>query len=248
MNSHEVRAGDCIVGHDGRTVRVERVAQRLETAFAVSNLSIGEFHNYAVGTASILVHNVPLCAKGVEFVSDLIRWKKLDLEKTVADLVKGGVDDRSIREVLDRVDSLGPWKFGPSTGITLEDGSWWDYLEKQLGGFPTRQQAPHLYEFVGGVWQRIKNLHAHHIAFKEGSSVTQRLHSIRARRVLEEYGLDWYLGPFNLVFAPNRGHTGENIKKLADRLEYLRITRAPKSQVIDEIKDAGEVFARTNRY
>ena len=61
VNSHEVRAGDVIIGRDGRELRVKRVEQEYVESFPVSNLTIEEHHTFAVGTDAVLVHNQSVC-------------------------------------------------------------------------------------------------------------------------------------------------------------------------------------------
>ena len=72
VNSHELMAGDVLVGKDGAQRVVESISQRYEDELPVSNLTIGDHHNYAVGSDSILVHNESLCASGEQFLRNLI--------------------------------------------------------------------------------------------------------------------------------------------------------------------------------
>jgi len=77
VNSHELLAGDIIIGRDGRRHRILGISQRFEGSFPVSNLTIGEFHNYAVGPCSILVHNHAVCAAGQDLLQQLFDQGKL---------------------------------------------------------------------------------------------------------------------------------------------------------------------------
>jgi filamentous hemagglutinin len=66
-------ADDVIIGKDGRHHKIERISQRYEQSFPVSNLTIGEFHNYAVGVHSILVHNESsVCQVGQDALQDML--------------------------------------------------------------------------------------------------------------------------------------------------------------------------------
>lgn len=66
VNSHELRAGDVIIGRDGRELRVRRVEQEYVEAFPVSNLTIEEHHTFAVGNDGVLVHNTSICGDWVK--------------------------------------------------------------------------------------------------------------------------------------------------------------------------------------
>ncbi len=72
VNSHELLAGDIIVSKDGRQLTIKRITQRYEAEFPVSNLTIGEFHNFAVGPNAVLVHNHSICPKGEEWLEDAL--------------------------------------------------------------------------------------------------------------------------------------------------------------------------------
>ena len=59
VNSHELRAGDLVIGVDGDHRRIDEVTIRDEAEVAVSNLTVRGCHSYAVGPLAILVHNGP---------------------------------------------------------------------------------------------------------------------------------------------------------------------------------------------
>lgn len=61
VNSHELRAGDTLIGRDGNPLRVLKIEQEYQQLFPVSNLTIEEDHTFAVGPDSILVHNIAVC-------------------------------------------------------------------------------------------------------------------------------------------------------------------------------------------
>ena len=73
VNSHELRAGDVLVGRDGNPLRITGIQQRYEEAFPVSNLTIVEDHNYAVGQDSILVHNTTICDDAILEAQDRLK-------------------------------------------------------------------------------------------------------------------------------------------------------------------------------
>lgn len=61
VNSHDLQAGDLLIGTDGRLQRVLKIAQEYQELFPVSNLTIDEDHTFAVGPDAILVHNTSAC-------------------------------------------------------------------------------------------------------------------------------------------------------------------------------------------
>ena len=61
VNSHELRAGDCIITRSGTCALITEIRQQFEPAFPVSNLTIFGHHNYSVGDVGVLVHNVSVC-------------------------------------------------------------------------------------------------------------------------------------------------------------------------------------------
>ena len=72
VNSHELLVGDKLIAQDGTEHTIERISQRYERAFPVSNLTIGDFHNYAVGLNSFLVHNESICSEGEKWLRGLL--------------------------------------------------------------------------------------------------------------------------------------------------------------------------------
>ncbi|WP_437200869.1 hypothetical protein [Planctomicrobium sp. SH664] len=61
VNSHQLFAGDILIGQDGRQRRVLKTEQTCQELFPVSNLTIEEHHSFAVGPDAILVHNTGGC-------------------------------------------------------------------------------------------------------------------------------------------------------------------------------------------
>lgn len=66
VNSHELRAGDCIITRSGTRALITEIRQRFDDAFPVSNLSIIGHHNYAVGDVGVLVHNESVCDETIK--------------------------------------------------------------------------------------------------------------------------------------------------------------------------------------
>jgi len=66
VNSHELRAGDVLIGRDGSPQIVLHIAQQYEELYPVSNLTIEENHTFAVGPDAILVHNTAGCPRAAD--------------------------------------------------------------------------------------------------------------------------------------------------------------------------------------
>jgi hypothetical protein len=71
VNSHELRAGDCIITRSGTRALITEIRQRFDDAFPVSNLSIIGHHNYAVGDVGVLVHNESVCDETIADLREL---------------------------------------------------------------------------------------------------------------------------------------------------------------------------------
>ena len=61
VNSHDLMAGDMVIGRDGRQLTVRGVRQELVEETRVYNLTVAEDHTFAVGGDMVLVHNTPSC-------------------------------------------------------------------------------------------------------------------------------------------------------------------------------------------
>jgi len=113
VNSHELLAGDIIIGRDGRRHRILGISQRFEDSFPVSNLTIGEFHNYAVGPCSILVHNEAVCAAGQDLLQQLFDQGKLDRKQL--ETILGAGNFTNTKEVIESIiKGVGPTDILPS--------------------------------------------------------------------------------------------------------------------------------------
>ena len=64
-----------------------------------------------------------------------------------------------------------------------------------------------------------KGYHAHHILYKQGLPGTIRQKAMEGRVLLIRYGIDPVTDPGNLVGAPNKGHSEENITDVVNALQ-----------------------------
>lgn len=111
VNSHELRAGDCIITRSGTRALITEIRQRFDDAFPVSNLSIIGHHNYAVGVVGVLVHNESVCdetiadlrklyAKGNgKSVDEIRNWLRSQTDKAGNRLY----DDREIDDAMEQI-------------------------------------------------------------------------------------------------------------------------------------------------
>lgn len=90
--------------------------------------------------------------------------------------------------------------------------------------------------------------HAHHIVFQEARTAIGKLASKHARRILEEYDIDWYRGVENFVWAPYEGHTDRNIIMLAKKLFELKKAGASRLEIVQELQRVGKRFADKGSY
>lgn len=90
--------GDVLIDREGQPQTVLTVSQRYEPEFLVSNLTIGEFHNFAVGQEGILVHNVSLCEAGEVAMVRILRG--LDEKDAKWVLEEVGVDPEQAARIL----------------------------------------------------------------------------------------------------------------------------------------------------
>ncbi|EAQ79172.1 polymorphic toxin-type HINT domain-containing protein [Blastopirellula marina] len=114
VNSHELQAGDIIYSRDGKTRIIRSIHQRYEDAFPVSNLTIGDFHNYAVGFDSILVHNTALCDEAIGKVQARLNQGETTLDE-IAETIRR--DNLTREDKVDVDDALARLK-APTRIIT----------------------------------------------------------------------------------------------------------------------------------
>jgi hypothetical protein len=108
VNSHELRAGDCIITRSGTRALITEIRQRFDDAFPVSNLSIIGHHNYAVGDVGVLVHNESICDDAIVSAKKGIReGKRIDeIQDNLNQMVKNGKHtqkeaDEALAKILD---------------------------------------------------------------------------------------------------------------------------------------------------
>ena len=149
VNSHELRAGDCIITRSGTRALITEIRQRFNDAFPVSNLSIIGHHNYAVGDVGVLVHNEPICNDAIAVAKkDLGAGKSIDeIQDSLNQMVKNGKHtqqeaDDALAKILDP-----NWKpegtVAPVTGIRGNVTDWPSHL-------PTSHLHPDLPIYQGG--------------------------------------------------------------------------------------------------
>ena len=106
-----------LIGKDGQQRIVKQITQRYESNFPVSNLTIGEYHNYAVGPQSILVHNESICEEGVQWLNSLIRSGEESYDDVVRFVKEGGFDNAD-----DVLKKLAPGRIGLGNVKVLKKG------------------------------------------------------------------------------------------------------------------------------
>lgn len=81
------------------------------------------------------------------------------------------------------------------------------------------------------------NPHGHHIVFKKGRPGPMQDALDESKAILERNGIDWYTGPHNLIWAPNRGHSLANAEAVRDLL--AEADGKGRQAVIDALRHAG---------
>ncbi|MFA0978944.1 RHS repeat-associated core domain-containing protein, partial [Pseudomonas ficuserectae] len=118
---------------------------------------------------------------------------------------------------------VDPW------GLCGDNVKWGNHLRKIGGG-----AAP----------AGMRNPHAHHIVFKEGRGKLMKAYLSKSKAILEKHDIDWYKGKENLIWAPNKGHTTANAKKVYDALENADAGGlGTRSDVVSALRKMGQHFA-----
>ena len=94
VNSHELRAGDCIITRSGTRAIITEIRQRFDDAFPVSNLSIIGHHNYAVGEVGVLVHNITVCEETLKDLRELYANGKGKSPDELRELLRSQKNDK----------------------------------------------------------------------------------------------------------------------------------------------------------
>jgi hypothetical protein len=97
VNSHELRAGDCIITRSGTRAIITEIRQRFDDAFPVSNLNIIGHHNYAVGDVGVLVHNVTVCDETIKDLRELSANGKGKSPDELRELLRSKKNDKGER-------------------------------------------------------------------------------------------------------------------------------------------------------
>ncbi len=84
--------------------------------------------------------------------------------------------------------------------------------------------------------------HAHHIVFKKGSR-RQRPILEQSKAILEKYDIDWLYGPENLIWAPNKNHSGVAAERVLDALRDADQNIGTKEGVVAALREIGDRFA-----
>lgn len=87
-----------------------------------------------------------------------------------------------------------------------------------------------------------KGEHAHHIVYKKGLPGKVREIAEKAQDILRKYDIDPATDPHNLVSAPNKGHSIENIQEV-----YKGLAKAEKEALAD-CKKKGYGTMQTKQY
>ncbi|KPW41173.1 YD repeat-containing protein [Pseudomonas syringae pv. apii] len=118
---------------------------------------------------------------------------------------------------------IDPW------GLCPDNVKWGNYLRKIGGGV-----AP----------AGMRNPHAHHIVFKEGNGKLMKAYISKSKTILEKHDIDWYKGKENLIWAPNKGHTKPNARKVYEALERADAGGlGTRSEVVSALRKMGQHFA-----
>ncbi|GFZ74946.1 type IV secretion protein Rhs [Pseudomonas amygdali pv. eriobotryae] len=118
---------------------------------------------------------------------------------------------------------VDPW------GLCGDNVKWGNHLRKIGGG-----AAP----------AGMRNPHAHHIVFKEGRGKLMKAYLSKSKAILEKHDIDWYKGKENPIWAPNKGHTTANAKKVYDALENADAGGlGTRSDVVSALRKMGQHFA-----
>ena len=63
-----------------------------------------------------------------------------------------------------------------------------------------------------------------------------------SKAILEKYGVDWYKGADNLIWAPNKNHSAKAAKAVRDALKNADKTGS-KEEVVKALRKMGQHFA-----
>ncbi|ODB43557.1 Rhs family protein [Pseudoalteromonas sp. BMB] len=87
------------------------------------------------------------------------------------------------------------------------------------------------------------NPHAHHSVFKKGRGKKMREYLDESKDILEKYDIDWYRGPENLGWAPNKNHSTKAAKAVRDYLKEADKVGATKHDIVKALEEIKKHFA-----
>lgn len=68
-------------------------------------------------------------------------------------------------------------------------------------------------------------------------------HIAKSKAILEKHDIDWYKGPENLGWAPNKNHSTQAAKVVSERLQKVDVEPATRNAVVDTLKEMNKHFA-----
>ena len=153
MDSHDVRAGDVLVGRDGSRQRVQSVSQEFVEGFEVRNLTVQEHPSYAVGDCGLLAHNEGVCEKLRKSIEEITaKHGNLNCYECAAELKKL-LDEKGVAAEI--VEMKWPGN-GPKGGVPI----WSDYYKGHIS-----ENGVHRGVLVDGVV--FDNVHKKGVAFDD---------------------------------------------------------------------------------
>ncbi|MBG9990680.1 AHH domain-containing protein [Pseudoalteromonas sp. NZS37] len=117
-------------------------------------------------------------------------------------------------------------KFGPVEGET--EPGWGKLLRKYGAGEPP---------------ESMQNPHAHHSIFKKGRGKKMIEYLDESKDIVERYDIDWYKGPENLGWAPNKNHSTKAAKAVRDYLVKVEQNSPSKESIIKALQEIKKHFA-----
>ena len=109
LQSQDLRVGDVVFCRDGETREVMSMAIREADSLPISNLSIREWPNYAVGVGGVLVHNRGLCETDIDELAQVIAAHAPDERPVlIKELADDNVASADLDQIRSKVDELTP--------------------------------------------------------------------------------------------------------------------------------------------
>ena len=105
------------------------------------------------------------------------------------------------------------------------------YLKAQIGDAPAGIFDPH----------------AHHILFKDGIGLAQKVLVRQGQALLRQFDIDLIYGLENLVWAPNHvvgQHSGATLRHTVDTLRQVRDAGGTRSDMVEALRKLGELASQ----